>query len=260
MTNKGLELTGAVDIIRTRDINLTFGINHAINKNKIEDLGAVNEIPQGTFIIREGLPYGSHYATNYLGADPATGRPVFETEDGKTTTDPAKAFLFAKFGTYTPKHSGGFHTDFRYKRISISALFSYQTDVQRYNNIENWVTRGIAGYHSSVNASKRLLTMQWQKPGDNAFFQSPAYDRGFSSSDIQDAKFLRFRNLSVAYQVPELNIGNIRLVKSARFYIEGHNLAIWSPWRGPDPEDNNNISLNEFPNSRAIVAGIDITF
>ena len=102
--------------------------------------------------------------------------------------------------------------------------------------------------------------MQWQKPGDNAFFQSPAYDRGFSSSDIQDAKFLRFRNLSVAYQIPELNIGNTRLVKSARFYIEGHNLAIWSPWRGPDPEDNNNISLNEFPNSRAIVAGIDITF
>jgi TonB-linked SusC/RagA family outer membrane protein len=260
MRNKGVEFTLGADIISTDDMNLTLGINHAINNNLIEDLGPVNEIPQGTFIIREGLPYGSHYTTHYLGADPATGRPRFEKQDGTETLNPAEAYNFAKYGTFVPKHVGGFTFDFRFKRITLSALFSYQFDVTRYNNQENWVRRGIIGYHSAVNASRTLLTDQWQKPGDVKFYQSPAYDRGFNSSDIQDAKFLRFRNLVVAYNIPEVNVGSVRLFKSARFYIQGQNLAIWSPWRGPDPEDNNNISLNEYPNPKMFVAGIDINF
>lgn len=261
MTSKGIEFTTGVDIVKNRNWDVTFGWNHSINKNNIEDLGQVQEIPQGTFIIREGLPYGSHYATNYLGADPATGRPRFYAQDGTTIVyDAAQAGLFATYGTFLPKHSGGFTLDVRFGRLSMSALFSYQFDVSRYNNIENWITRGITGYHASVNASRRLLTMQWTKPGDNAFYQSPQYDRGFSASDIQDAKFMRFRNLNFSYNIPEINIGSFRLVKSARFYVQLQNIAIWSPWKGPDPEDNNNISLNEFPNPRMFVTGIDINF
>jgi TonB-linked SusC/RagA family outer membrane protein len=260
MRNKGVELTVSVDVVKTKDFDLTIGANHAINNNKIEDLGQVSEIPQGTFIIREGLPYGSHYSQHYLGADPATGRPRFEKQDGTETLNPAEAYNFAKYGTFIPKHVGGFNLEFRFKRVSVSALFSYQLDVTRYNNIENWVRRGIIGYHSAVNASRVLLTQQWQKPGDNVFYQSPAYDRGFNSSDIQDAKFLRFRNLLISYAIPEFNIGGVRMIKSGRLYVQGQNIAIWSPWRGPDPEDNNNISLNEFPNPRMIVAGLDINF
>jgi hypothetical protein len=104
------------------------------------------------------------------------------------------------------------------------------------------------------------LTQQWQKPGDNAYFQSPLYDRDFTSADLQDAKFLRFRNLMVAYQIPEVAVKGTRIFKSARFYVQAQNLALWSPWRGPDPEDSNNISLNEYPNPKMFVAGIDINF
>ena len=260
MRNKGVDLTLSADIINGKDMTLTLGINHAINSNEIEDLGPVSEIPQGTFIIREGLPYGSHYTTHYLGADPATGRPRYEKQDGSVTTNLAEAYRFAKFGTFVPKHVGGFTMDFRFKRVVVAALFSYQFDVSRYNNQENWVRRGILGYHTSVNASRTLLTEQWFKPGDNKFYQSPAFDRDFNSSDIQDAKFLRFRNLTVAYNIPEINIGSTKILKSARFYVQGQNLAIWSPWRGPDPEDNNNISLNEYPNPKMFVVGIDINF
>lgn len=260
MTNKGFEVTANVDVIKGRDFNLALGVNHSMNINKIEDLGLVNEYFLGTFVIRKGLPYGTHYTYNYLGGDPATGAPMYETPDGKTTTDIAKAGQFAKFGTYLPKHVGGFNADIRYKGFSVSALFSYQFDVVRSNNTRNWITRGTAGYHASVNASRELLTMQWQKPGDNALFQSPLYDRGFTSSDLEDAKFLRFRNLNIAYNIPKISIGGTQVIKGARVYVQGQNLAIWSPWRGVDPEDNNNISLNEYPNPKTFVAGVDINF
>jgi hypothetical protein len=260
MTNKGFEATMNVDVVRSRDFSVTLGVNHAMNKNTIEDLGLVNEYFLGTFVIRKGLPYGTHYTYNYLGADPQTGKPIYETLDGKTTNDIAQAGQFAKFGTYLPKHVGGFNTDLRYKGFSVSALFSYQFDVVRSNNTRNWITRGTPGYHASVNASRELLTNQWQKPGDNVLFQSPLYDRGFTSTDLEDAKFLRFRNLNIAYQIPKINIGGTSVIKGARVYLQGQNLAIWSPWRGIDPEDNNNISLNEYPNPKTFVAGIDINF
>jgi hypothetical protein len=195
-----------------------------------------------------------------LGADPATGKPRFETEDGKETLDPAQAGQFSKFGSFIPKHVGGFTSEIRFKGFSIDALFSYQFDVVRSNNTRNWITRGIAGYHASVNASRELLTNQWQKPGDNVFFQSPIYDRGFTSSDLEDAKFLRFRNLNIAYQVPGIKVGGNTILKSARVYVQAQNLAVWSPWRGLDPEDSDNISLNEYPNPTMFVTGIDINF
>lgn len=260
MSNKGLEFTLNVDVLKSKNIDISIGANHAINVNKIEDLGLVNEYPTGTSIIRKGISYGSHYAQHYLGADPATGRPTYEKADGTTTTDVNQAGLFAKFGTYLPKHVGGFTADVRIQRFSISALFSYQFKVSRYNNTENWTTRGTTGYHNAVNANVMLLTEQWQKPGDVKWIQSAAYDRGFTSADVHDAKFLRFRNLNISYQVPELSFKGVRLIKSARLYLQGQNLFIWSPWRGMDPEDDNNISLHEFPNPRAIVAGIDINF
>jgi len=260
MSNKGIEFSASVDVVKSADFDLTFGLNHSININKIDDLGLVNEYPTGTSIIRKGVSFGSHYAQNYLGADPATGRPTYEKADGTTTTNVNEAGFFAKFGTYLPKHVGGFTTDIRYQRFAVSALFSYQMKVTRYNNTENWTTRGTPGYQNAVNGNTKLLTDQWQKPGDIKFYQAPAYDRGFTSADVQDAKFLRFRNLNISYQIPELQLKGVKLIKSAKFYVQGQNLFIWSPWRGLDPEDDNNISLNEFPNPRAVVVGIDINF
>jgi len=52
MSNKGIEFTAAVDVVKTRDFGVTVGLNHAINKNNIDDLGLVNEYFSGTFVIR----------------------------------------------------------------------------------------------------------------------------------------------------------------------------------------------------------------
>src|SRR5205085_12297455 len=41
MSNKGVELDLTVDIITSKNVDVTFKANHAYNKNKIEDLGKV---------------------------------------------------------------------------------------------------------------------------------------------------------------------------------------------------------------------------
>lgn len=261
MRNKGFDITASVDVVKSKDLLLTLGVNHNINYNKIEDLGLVSEYVTGTSIIRKGIAYGTAYTYNYLGADPATGQPRYLMADGKAETfDIGKAGQFA-FGSYLPVNQGGFTIDLRYKAFSLSTLFSYQFDVWRYDNTYNWITRGTPGYHQSVRASKDLITEQWTKPGDVKKFQASVYDRGFTSSDLWDAKFMRLRNVTLSYQIPQLKTaaGTV-LIKSSRFYIQAQNLAIWSPWKGLDPEDNNNISLNEYPNPKYFVVGLDINF
>jgi TonB-linked SusC/RagA family outer membrane protein len=260
MENKGLELDVNVDVIRSKNFDLNLHANHSINKNKITDLGTVTEYVNGTSIVKVGLPVGAHYSYHYLGADPATGRPIYKRLDGTPTTNISEAGQFAEFGSHLPVHVGGFSATIRYYRITLDAFFSYQFDVRRYNNVQNWVSQGEATYTGAVSQSRVLLTDQWQKPGDVKMLQSPAYYRDFTSVDISNAKFLRFRNLNIAYNIPELKIGKTKLAKSARFYIQGQNLAIWSPWSGLDPEDDNNISLAEFPNPKAVVVGLDINF
>lgn len=257
MTNKGVEVSVNVDIIKNRDLLVAAGFNHAINNNNIEDLGLVDEYFLGTFVIRKGLPYGSHYTYHYLGADPETGRPTYETADGGTTTNFAQAGQFAKWGTYLPKHVGGFNFDVKYKGFSVVSNFSYQFHVTRSNNVRNWITDGTAGYTSAVNQSRELIDNQWLKPGDHKFYASPAYAKNFTSSDLEDARFLRFRSLNIAYNIPRIKLGN-GYFKGANVYVNFHNLAIWSPWRGVDPEDNNNISLVEYPNPKMVVFGIDL--
>ncbi len=261
MSNKGIEGSLGYDFIRNQDVSFNITAQHSINVNRIDNLGLVDEYFLGTFLIREGLPYGSHSTIDYLGAQPSDGRPMYRTLDGGITTDVSQAPSFAEFGTFIPKHMGGVSLSLRFKDFSLSTLFSYQFDVVRSNNTRNWITGGTPGFATAVNQSTELIGNQWMMPGDIAFYQSPEYDRQFTSADLQNAKFLRWRDLNVAYTVPVTKLGKINSVfKGARVYANFQNIAIWSPWNGVDPEDNNNISLVEYPNPSMAVFGIDLRF
>lgn len=257
MTNKGLEVTLNGDIYKKGGFLVQANWNHATNTNNIDDLGQVDEYVSGTFIIKEGMPYGSHYTYDYVKADPATGMPTYRQNNGELIVQNSVAGVDQKstFGTFLPKHTGGFSVNASWKGISLSTLFSYQFDVTRYNNTYNWITAGYPGYINAVNQSTELLTNQWMQPGDEKYFSSPAATRQFTSQDVMDAKFLRWRELTLAYTLPK-----IKGLKEVRVYARGQNLKIWSPWKGLDPEDNNNISLHEYPNPKMFVFGLDLSF
>jgi hypothetical protein len=100
----------------------------------------------------------------------------------------------------------------------------------------------------------------WTKPGDVANVQSPLYQNNFSSRLIQDASWLRLRNITLSYSLSPNLLGSIKHISEARIYVSGQNLLTWTKWRGLDPEDDNNISGTEYPNPRAITAGLEIRF
>lgn len=255
--NKGIELSLNGEIVRTKKIIWSIGGNVAYNKNKVLSLGLVNEFEQGTEIVRVGLPIGSHYEVKWGGVDAATGSPLYYKKDGTLTNVYSENDKVAEFGTYNAPWIGGLNSSLRVSDFSVDVLFTFQDGFSRSNN-QDFFQLNHAFALQGFNLRQEMLTM-WQKPGQVTNIQSPLYQRNFSSKDIQDASFTRFRTLTVSYNLPEKILAKTKVLSAARVYIQGQNLYTWTNWVGYDPEDNDNIGQYEYPTPRTINAGISIT-
>jgi TonB-linked SusC/RagA family outer membrane protein len=254
MRNQGFEFKADVDVVSKGSFVVTVGANGAFNKNEIKSLGLLTEIPQGTGIIRVGLPLGSHFVVGYLGVDPQSGLPIYEDINGNPTNIYSAANNKATYGSFIPKFTGGANLDVSWKGFALSALFSTAQGVKRFNN-ESFFYETT---NSNVAFNKRVdMLTSWTKPGDNTTYQRIASQRQFSSKDVRDASFVRFRNLTLGYTFTPKNQ---KYFRSVRLYGQGQNLYTWTKWTGFDPEESNNIATYEFPNPRTYTVGLDINF
>ncbi len=253
--NKGVDFSVSADVVSKKDLLVTVGINGGFLKNEIRSLGLLTEIPQGTGIIRVGLPIGSHYTVGWLGVDPATGAPIYSDINGNPTSTYSASNNRAVYGTFLPSFTGGASLDVSWKKFSMSALFTTAQGVSRFNN-ESFFYETT---NSNVAFNKRIemLTQTWQRPGQITDYQRINTAREFSSKDIRDASFIRFRNLQVGYT---FETNNPKSIRSVRLWAQGQNLLTWTKWTGFDPEESNNIATYEFPNPKTFTIGLDINF
>lgn len=258
MGNKGVEVQLNYDVVRTKDFNWSVGGNFAYNKNEILSLGQEKEYPSGTAIIRVGLPLGSHYVNKWGGVDAASGAPLYYTKDGKLTNIFSSNDLLAEFGTYFAPWTGGFNTNVKIKYIDIAAFFNFQSGFSRFNN-QRFFQENHAFAISGYNLYSSMSTM-WSKPGDITNVQSPLFQRQFSSKDIEDASYLRLRNIQMGLTVPYSVLQRLKVIKGLRFYVQGQNIFTWTKFTGFDPEDNNNIAQYEYPLPRTYTVGVNVDF
>jgi len=256
MSNTGVDIGIEGFLVKKDNLSFSLYANLNHNKNKIEDLGQVDEFILGTSIIREGLPFGSHFAVGWAGVNPANGEPLYYDLNGNVTNEFSEANATAKWGSYEPVYSGGFGHRFSYKGFDFSSLFTFAKDYYRYNNQTFFQENpNFAQY----NLSTTMLTM-WQNPGDITEVQSFQYNREFSSKDIEDASFLRLRNIEIGYSLSKKAIDRIKLIQSFRLYLQAQNLVTWTKFTGFDPEDDNNIAQYEYPTPKIFTFGIDVKF
>ena len=252
--NSGIEISLEGDVISQRDLALTLNANYSYNKNEITDLGQVDEFEAGTSIIRKGLPIGSHYVVEWAGVDPSNGQPLYRDLEGNVTNVFSNNNQKAEFGSWLPPRTGGFGLDFRFKNLSAAAQFNFAEGNVLFNNQRFFQeNHGFANF----NLYRSMLDI-WQQPGDITDIQSAQYARQFSSKDLEDASYLRFRNLMISYNVPGRVFNNE--IRGIRLFVQGQNLYTWTKFTGFDPEDFNNISQYAYPLPRIFTGGIDINF
>jgi outer membrane receptor protein involved in Fe transport len=138
------------------------------------------------------------------------------------------------------------------KRLTLYALLDWQKGATIAN-----VTK--ANYDLAKNGRdyEELGAERWTKFGR------------FTENWIDDASFVKLREVSLAYDVPPAAIeklwGNLQ---SVRLSLVGRDLKTWTDYWGMDPEVSNfgaqqfarNIDHSPFPPSRSFWFGIDLSF
>ena len=109
------------------------------------------------------------------------------------------------------------------------------------------------------NQTTRMLGI-WTKPGDVT--DIPAYGEAVQFDDhlLENASFLRMKNLTIQYDFPKKWMDYTRVLKGARVYGTARNLFTITKYRGYDPEPDTNLVKFNYPNTRQFVLGMELTF
>ena len=261
MVNKGFDADVNVKILKGNDFDWTFKANVNYNKNEITELFAGRDeyiIANTGLKLEVGKPYGEFYYVEYAGVDPRDGKPMWYDKDGNLT----KVYNEERDSKFTGKQryapwSGGFGTSFSWKGLSITADFAWQAGKYMINN-DNYFLKN-ANQGTSFNQSVDMLNI-WTKPGDITDIPKYGEQVQFDTHLLEDASFLRMKNLIVQYSFPEKWMKATKGIQNAKVFFVGRNLFTATKFSGYDPEPDINLVMFNYPNTRQFVFGMELTF
>ena len=260
MVNKGFEVNVLGTLIQTEKFLWTVNANVSYNQNEITELyNGVQEYERSNTNTKlvVGHPLGEFYINRYAGVNPANGDALWYTKDGELTNELKDSDKVLVGKSYHAPWQGGFGTAVSWKGLSLSAQFSWVADRWMLNNDRYFDESN--GRFASYNQSSRLLN-RWKQPGDVTDIPRHGVYTEFDSRLLEDASFLRLKNVMLSYTVPAEWIKKTRVFSGVRIYIQAQNLLTFSKFSGLDPEGTSNIYAAQYPMSRQFTAGLDLKF
>lgn len=271
MRNKGIE--GQIEgvIIRNSDWFWSVGLNVAMNRSLVLDLGdseflsvadsrAVSNDSTPVRIVK-GMRLYNYYTRDYYGVNPSTGDPLWYDKNGKLTGDVSKArYVYA--GSPEAKATGGFNTTVSWKGLSLSAYFEFVAGNKVFVADQN------IGYGSDMNNNNTVGVLNyWTKPGDTGVVPKPvagAPSQSYRAStyNIQDGSYTRIKDITLSYSLPENALKAIRM-KGIRIYVSALNPYTFHNVKNVmDPELGvlGYTMGASHPMTKSIVGGIEVTF
>ena len=265
MLNTGVELSMNLTLYQDRDWFVALNANYAYNKNKITKLFyGLDEwiIPNTSVSYRVGHPV-EMYMPIYAGVDPEDGLQMWEIPG---TDEVTKDKRYADAGLldqptgkyrYAP-HNGGFNIIAQWKGLSLNADFSWVYGKYMINN-DRFFSENSDIASMGVNQSK-VMSNEWQEVGQVTNIPKFGSERSFDTHLLENASFLRLKNLGIGYELPKNLVRKTQLLERVRFNMNFRNMLTITPYKGADPEMDSNLSMGAYPNTKQISIGAEITF
>ena len=153
-----------------------------------------------------------------------------------------------------PKWIGSLSSSFRYKGLELSADIYTVQGVTRRNVFLSDYNHG-GRMDGILNGIKREY---WTPENPSTTVWRPhavSYSDYRGTSDLQDASYVRLRNVTLAYDLPDSWVKKIHLSR-VRVFVTGDNLVTLTNFLSYSPEG----SVDDYPETRNYTFGLNINF
>ncbi|MFP9097754.1 SusC/RagA family TonB-linked outer membrane protein [Flavobacterium sp. RHBU_24] len=231
--NKGVEITLMADIIKAKGFRWSSSINFSRLRNKLLSFPGLQGSPY-KYQYEIGKPLNIVKAYHFTGVDPQTGIYQFEDVDGdgiiSSGGDKQKSI------DLNPDFFGGFQNEFVLGPVRLDFLLQFVKQ-ENFNQSFSGMMPG-----TMVNQPVDVLE-RWQNPGDQSPYQQFSSGANFpaliantrymqSDAGISDASYIRLKNISLSYDIPQQWTGNAK----CRVSVQAQNLLTFTSYKGADPE------------------------
>ncbi len=280
MVNSGFEATVNYDVIKKKNLGYSLGLNISTNRNKILNLNT-DKILSGTKILEVGGDVYQFFLREWAGVNPDNGRPIWFTnagsDDDESNDEPSSAYEDPhgsgrmvtsnyndaeriRLGSALPKFYGGFNNMLRYRDLELSFYFYFSYGAKVYN--QDYATNMHDGTSPGYNLATDALA-SWTP--NNRYTDVPmyvinnnTYSNQLSSRFLQDASYLRLKNIMLSYRLPATVVNRIKM-KGLRVYVMAENLFTITGYKGFDPEVAiNGTTGSTIPGTRVVSVGLKI--
>ncbi len=282
--NRGMEFLIATKNL-TGEFSWSSDFNISFNKNEVLEVG-VDERPiygsaanaNNSFITKPGYPVASFFGYVYEGvfmsqaeldkyphlANDKVGDGRYRDVNGDGKLDQNDKTII---GDNHPVFTAGFNNTFSYKKFTLGIQFTGSYGAETFSF---W--RRMCGiYHGDRNGIIQQLD-RWrspEEPGNGVYFRPTRTPSGWqrdpSSAWVQDASYLRLRNLTLGYDFDQKIAQSIGLSR-LHVYFTGSNLFTLTDYVGYDPENSSESDLSKggdymgYPAARSFILGANVTF
>lgn len=240
-------------------------------KNELVDFGA-QEIA-GTVVNEEGLPWNTYYMLEWDGifqtqaeidaapkqyndnTEPGDLRFVDQNGDG-VVNDDDRTYIDGQY----PDFEYSFNFSSSWKNFDFS--FFFQGVEGRNIFVKDW------GVQPFVQGSPPTTHWRDRWTPENPSTTMPKIYWGFNAPDkisrnstyyLQDASYLRLKNVTLGYSLPEDVVERLN-IKKLRLYVSGDNLLTFTDYFGLDPERAGSGRFLNYPQNKIYSLGVNIIF
>lgn len=259
--NSGWELQASTVNIKTKRFSWSSSFNLTIPKNKLLAFPGMEATPyRNRYVIGQSLNVINVF--RYLGINDSTGIYMFQSKDGKPTSEPVDFTDYFVQGSLDPNFYGGLGNNLSYKGFRLDIFFQFAKQLGRnyLQQINNFPPGNFANQPAAV-------LDRWQMIGDEAAIEKFTSNNRTAAANaatilknsgaaFSDASYLRLKTLALSYSLNDRLLKKMHL-EDWQFYLNAQNLLTFTGYKGNDPETQSFYSV---PPLKMLVAGIRLTF
>ncbi|MBO7139428.1 MAG: SusC/RagA family TonB-linked outer membrane protein [Prevotella sp.] len=283
LQNEGFEAALSARLIDKRDwqLNARLSVGHYKNKVKhLTDGDFVTQVLGANVLTSEGRPLGVFYGYRSLGvftdqAEAEQANLAIIDETGRRQPFAAGDIHFADrtadgiidehdmdvIGDPNPDVYGSFGFNLTWRRLTLDAFFTYSLGNDAFNALRQQLENGSTLANQSQTLRRRWMTDGQQTDVPKATFGDPMGNSRFSDRWIEDASYLKLRQVSLTYDLPI----RPRIIQGMQVWASVENIFTVTHYLGADPEFSygtavisQGIDAGLLPQSRSYHVGVKL--